>query len=99
MNSNVPKTMFSLTRDLETTIVSSLDGMDVPEPVRRYRLIPISGCGGKVTDDLEHLEISFFTENNGFEKDDQMLIKRLELGCAYAITDGIAQEQVIVRVA
>ncbi len=87
---------------IELGLIHSLHGDEVPMAERRYLLIPISGCADvdPYSDEalsLKPLPLSEFNEDMGWHTGTIDALAHLELGESICSTDGIAQEQVIVR--
>jgi|AntRauTorckE6833_2_1112554.scaffolds.fasta_scaffold22322_3 hypothetical protein len=95
--------MTVLTAQLETcSLQICLGGQDIPMTDRRFLLIPISGCDTNVVADqnlhLGQLHVSDFGAENSWPEGTHQIIAHLDVGESVCQNDGIAQQQVIVRV-
>jgi hypothetical protein len=88
---------------IELGLLRSLGDAERLHDDRRYLLVPISGCANEDpaaghTIHLEPLRLSDFNEDMGWHPRTLGALAYLELGESICSTDGIAQEQVILRV-
>lgn len=81
---------------------TSLGGQDVPENDRRYLLIPVSGCVNDLVPNerviLDQLAIDDFGDENGWPEGAMPIVAHLGVGESVCQNDGIAQEQIVVRI-
>lgn len=88
----------------ETSIMTTFGYADVPVKDRLFLLIPVEGCAYGNPEKGQEMPLTpkssdFFSEDNGFLEGDRPAVEALSVGDSLKIFDGIAQAQVIVRVA